>query len=141
MSIRVAINGFGRIGRNIMRALQESPKHQELTVVAINDLADRETNAHLLQYDSVHGKLAAEVAIADNGFTVNGNLVRTLSERNPADLPWGELGVDVVLECTGFLPARKKPPVTCKRVPPRSFYPRRVEVWMRRLYMVSITIF
>ena len=108
MSIRVAINGFGRIGRNIMRALHESPKHQELTVVAINDLADRETNAHLLQYDSVHGKLAAEVAIADNGFTVNRNLVRTLSERNPADLPWGELGVDVVLECTGFFASKEK---------------------------------
>ncbi len=108
MSIRVAINGFGRIGRNIMRALYESPKQHELEVVAINDLADKETNAHLLQYDSVHGKFSATVECVDDGFLVNGNPVKTLSERNPAALPWGELGVDLVMECTGFFASKQK---------------------------------
>ena len=108
MSIRVAINGFGRIGRNVMRALYESPKQHGLEVVAINDLADKETNAHLLQYDSVHGKFGATVECVDDGFLVNGNLVKTLSERNPAALPWGELGVDLVMECTGFFASKEK---------------------------------
>lgn len=108
MSIRVAINGFGRIGRNIMRALYESPKQHGLSVVAVNDLADKESNAHLLQYDTVHGKFKADVESAADGFTVNGNLVRALSERNPAALPWGDLGVDLVMECTGFFASKDK---------------------------------
>ena len=108
MSIRVAINGFGRIGRNVMRALYESPKQHGLSVVAINDLADKETNAHLLQYDSVHGKFKATVQCDDEGFQVDGQSVKTLSERNPADLPWGDLGVDLVMECTGFFASKDK---------------------------------
>lgn len=108
MSIRVAINGFGRIGRNIMRALHESTKSDEISIVAINDLADRETNAHLLMYDSVHGRFGGDVRVVDEGFRVNGNLVRTLSERNPADLPWRDLGVDVALECTGIFASKEK---------------------------------
>ena len=89
MSIKVAINGFGRIGRNIMRALYESPKHTDLAVVAINDLADTQTNAHLLQYDTVHGKFAGTVEAVDEGFTVDGNLVRTFSERVSRKSPLG----------------------------------------------------
>ena len=108
MSIKVAINGFGRIGRNIMRAQIESSAHDELEIVAINDLGPRDANAHLLQYDTAHGRLGAEVEIADDGFTVDGKLVRTLSERDPASLPWGDLGVDVVLECTGFFASKEK---------------------------------
>ena len=108
MSVKVAINGFGRIGRNIMRALYESPKHSDLNVVAINDLADTQTNAHLLQYDTVHGKFAGTVETVEDGFTVDGNLIRTFSERVPANLPWGELGVDIVLECTGFFASKDK---------------------------------
>lgn len=108
MSITVAINGFGRIGRNVMRALYESPKQHGFSVVAINDLADKDTNAHLLQYDSVHGRFAAAVESVGDGFMVNGNLVRTLSERNPAALPWGDLGVDLVMECTGFFASKDK---------------------------------
>lgn len=108
MSIRVAINGFGRIGRNVMRALYESPKQHGLSVVAINDLADKNTNAHLLQYDSVHGKFAADVECVDDGFSVDGDLVKTFSERNPAALPWGDLGVDLVMECTGFFASKDK---------------------------------
>ncbi len=108
MSIRVAINGFGRIGRNVMRAHYESPYRKELEIVAINDLADRNTNAHLLQYDTVHGKFAGEVKVVDDGFTVDGAFVRTLSERVPANLPWRDLGVDVVLESTGFFASKEK---------------------------------
>ncbi len=108
MAIKIAINGFGRIGRNIMRALYESSKHTDLSVVAINDLADRETNAHLLQYDTVHGKFSGAVETTDDGFTIDGNLIRTYSERVPANLPWGELGIDIVLECTGFFASKDK---------------------------------
>ena len=108
MPVNVAINGFGRIGRNIMRALYESKKHTDLQVVAINDLADTKTNAHLLQYDTVHGKFAGSVEAVDEGFTVDGNLIRTFSERVPANLPWGDLGVDIVLECTGFFASKEK---------------------------------
>ncbi len=108
MTIKVAINGFGRIGRNILRALYESSRTNEVSVIAINDLADRNTNAHLLQYDTVHGRFGADVQVVDNGFTVNGDLIHTYSERNPADLPWKELGIDVVLECTGFFASKEK---------------------------------
>ena len=108
MPVNVAINGFGRIGRNIMRALYESKKHTDLQVVAINDLADTKTNAHLLQYDTVHGKFAGSVEAVDEGFTVDGKLIRTFSERVPANLPWGDLGVDIVLECTGFFASKEK---------------------------------
>ncbi|MBU2425381.1 MAG: type I glyceraldehyde-3-phosphate dehydrogenase [Gammaproteobacteria bacterium] len=106
MTIRVAINGFGRIGRNVLRALYESKKSYDIKVVAINDLGDAAINAHLLKYDTAHGIFAAEVEHSDKAIFVNGDEIRTLSERNPANLPWTELKVDVVLECTGLFTDR-----------------------------------
>lgn len=95
---KIGINGFGRIGRNVYRALID---HPDLEVVAVNDLTDAGTLAHLFKYDSVHGRLQAEVDLTDDGFTVNGHPVKVLAERDPANLPWGELGVDLVVESTG----------------------------------------
>jgi glyceraldehyde 3-phosphate dehydrogenase len=106
MTIRVAINGFGRIGRNVLRALYESKKSYDIKVVAINDLGDAAINAHLLKYDTAHGIFAAEVEHSDKAIFVNGDEIRTLSERNPANLPWADLQVDVVLECTGLFTDR-----------------------------------
>lgn len=106
MAIRVAINGFGRIGRNVLRALYESKKSYDIKIVAINDLGDAAINAHLLKYDTAHGIFAAEVEHSDKAIFVNGDEIRTLSERNPANLPWTELQVDVVLECTGLFTDR-----------------------------------
>ena len=99
LATRVGINGFGRIGRLVFRAMQDDPA---LEVVAVNDLTDSKTLAHLLKYDSVHKRFAHKVAVADDGFTVDGRLVKVSAERNPADLKWGELGVDLVVEATGF---------------------------------------
>ena len=106
MTIRVAINGFGRIGRNVLRALYESKKSYDIKIVAINDLGDAAINAHLLKYDTAHGIFAAEVEHSDKAIFVNGDEIRTLSERNPANLPWADLQVDVVLECTGLFTDR-----------------------------------
>lgn len=106
MSIRVGINGFGRIGRNFFRAARQAGA--DLEFVAVNDLGSRETMAHLLQYDSVMGQFQEPVAVAENGLEVGGSLLRVLSERDPANLPWGDLGVDVVVESTGFFTAREK---------------------------------
>jgi len=106
MTIRVAINGFGRIGRNVLRALYESKKSYDIKIVAINDLGDASINAHLLKYDTAHGIFAAEVEHSDKAIFVNGDEIRTLSERSPANLPWAELQVDVVLECTGLFTDR-----------------------------------
>ena len=106
MTIRVAINGFGRIGRNVLRALYESKKSYDIKIVAINDLGDAAINAHLLKYDTAHGIFAAEVEHSDKAIFVNGDEIRTLSERSPANLPWAELQVDVVLECTGLFTDR-----------------------------------
>ena len=100
MAIRVAINGFGRIGRNVVRAAQQLAG-TELDFVAVNDLTDTKTLAHLLKYDSVHGRFAGEVEAADGAIIVNGDEMKVLSEKDPARLPWKELGVDVVLESTG----------------------------------------
>ncbi len=97
--VRVGINGFGRIGRNVFRVMAQRP--EELEVVAINDLTDAETLAHLLRYDSVVGRFLNEVKVREGGFEVDGRAVRVLAERDPAKLPWGDLGVDVVLESTG----------------------------------------
>lgn len=102
MTIRVAINGFGRIGRNVLRALYESSKNYDIKVVAINDLGDAAINAHLLKYDTAHGIFAANVEHSDKAIYVNQDEIITLSERNPANLPWQQLKVDVVLECTGL---------------------------------------
>ncbi len=108
MTIRVAINGYGRIGRNILRALYEENYRSEVKIVAINDLADSKLINHLTQFDSVHGRFNADVALADNKLLVNGDVIELLQQRNPADLPWKALDVDVVLECTGFFTERSK---------------------------------
>ena len=108
MAIKIAINGYGRIGRNIMRAIYESGRNSEIQVVAINDLGDAETNAHLTRYDTAHGKFNGTVEVQGDHLVINGDRIRVCSERDPSKLPWGELGVDVVHESTGFLPAKKK---------------------------------
>lgn len=108
MAIRVAINGYGRIGRNILRAHYEGGKKHDIEIVAINDLGDPKTNAHLTQYDTAHGKFPGTVAVDGDHMVVNGDKIRVLANRNPAELPWGELNVDVVLECTGFFASKEK---------------------------------
>lgn len=108
MAIKVAINGYGRIGRNILRALYESGRTGEIQVVAINDLGDAETNAHLTQYDTAHGKFPGAVSVDGGDLIVNGDRIKVCAERDPAKLPWGELGVDVVLECTGLFTSKAK---------------------------------
>lgn len=102
MTIRVAINGFGRIGRNILRAHYEYQNHPEIEIVAINDLTSISTLAHLLKYDSVHGPFAGEVKVEGDCLVVNGHSIKVTADRDPAKLPWAELKVDVVYECTGF---------------------------------------
>jgi len=102
MAIKVGINGYGRIGRCIVRALHESGRTGEIDIVAINDLGDSDTNAHLTRYDSVHGKFPGTVEVEGDDIIVNGDRMRVFAERDPAKLPWKELGVDVVLECTGL---------------------------------------
>jgi glyceraldehyde 3-phosphate dehydrogenase len=108
MPIKVAINGYGRIGRNIIRALYESGRTNEIQVVAVNDLGDVKTNAHLTQYDSVHGKFPFEVGIEGDCIVINGDKIKVFSERDPSKLPWGELGIDVVHECTGLFTSKAK---------------------------------
>lgn len=108
MAIKVAINGYGRIGRNILRALYEAKRTQDIQIVAVNDLGDANTNAHLTKYDTVHGKFPGEVTVEGDYMVVNGDKIRVLAERDPAKLPWGELGVDVVHECTGFFTSKAK---------------------------------
>ena len=108
MPIKVAINGYGRIGRNILRALYESGRTDEIRIVAVNDLGDPHTNAHLTRYDTAHGKFSAEVSVEGDSMIVNGDRIRVLAERDPSRLPWGELGVDVALECTGFFASKEK---------------------------------
>jgi len=108
MSIRVGINGYGRIGRNVLRALYESGRTGEIQIVAINDLGDTQTNAHLTRYDTAHGKFPGKVEVDGEYMVVNGDKIRVLAERDPAKLPWGELKVDVVFECTGLFTTREK---------------------------------
>ena len=108
MAIKVGINGYGRIGRNILRALYESKRTNEIQVIAINDLGDTNTNAHLTQYDTAHGKFPGTITIENDDMIINGDKVRVLSERDPSKLPWGELGVDVVIESTGFFTSKAK---------------------------------
>ncbi|MBS1187873.1 MAG: gap [Burkholderiaceae bacterium] len=108
MTIRVAINGYGRIGRNILRAHYEGGKTHDIQIVAINDLGNAQTNAHLTQYDTAHGKFPGTVSVDGDYMIVNGDRIRVLANRNPAELPWGELGVDVVLECTGFFTSKER---------------------------------
>ncbi|HMB43757.1 MAG TPA: type I glyceraldehyde-3-phosphate dehydrogenase [Luteimonas sp.] len=108
MTIKVAINGYGRIGRNILRALYESGRTNEIQIVAINDLGDAQTNAHLTQYDTAHGKFPGTVSAEGGDLIVNGDRIKVFAVRNPAELPWGSLGVDVVLECTGLFTSKAK---------------------------------
>ena len=108
MAIRVAINGYGRIGRNILRALYESGRNKEIQIVAINDLGNAETNAHLTQYDTVHGRFQGKVSVEGDYMVVNGDKIRVVSNRDPAQLPWKDLDVDVVHECTGFFTSKEK---------------------------------
>ncbi|MDP1708469.1 MAG: type I glyceraldehyde-3-phosphate dehydrogenase [Gammaproteobacteria bacterium] len=108
MAIKVAINGYGRIGRNVLRAVYEAKRNKEIQVVAINDLGNAETNAHLTQYDTVHGKFPGTVTVEGDFMIVNGDKIRVCSERDPSKLPWGDLGVDVVHECTGIFTTKEK---------------------------------
>ena len=108
MTIKVAINGHGRIGRNVLRAHYEGGKKHDLAIVAINDLGSPETNAHLTRYDTVHGKFPGEVTVDGDSMVVNGDRIRVLAERDPSKLPWGELGVEFVLECTGLFTSKAK---------------------------------
>jgi len=108
MTIKVAINGYGRIGRNILRAHYEGGKKHDIQIVAINDLGDVKTNVHLTKYDTAHGKFPGTVGIDGEYMVVNGDKIKVLANRDPSKLPWGELGVDVVLECTGFFTTKEK---------------------------------
>ena len=108
MAIRVAINGFGRIGRNVFRAMFESGQQDQFDVVAVNDLGDADANAHLLQYDTAHGRFPENVRVEGDGFLVGDKRVRVLAERDPSQLPWDELDVDVVMECTGLFTSKEK---------------------------------
>jgi glyceraldehyde 3-phosphate dehydrogenase len=108
MAIKVGINGYGRIGRNILRALYESGRTGEIQIVAINDLGDAKTNAYLTQYDTAHGKFPGTVAVDGDCIVVNGDRIKVLAERDPAKLPWGQLGVDYVFECTGLFANKEK---------------------------------
>ncbi len=108
MAIKVGINGYGRIGRNVLRALYEAGRSDEIRVVAINDLGDAETNAHLTRLDTAHGRFPGTVEVSNGNLIVNGDEIKVFAERDPANLPWGELGVDVVMECTGIFASREK---------------------------------
>ena len=108
MTIKVAINGYGRIGRNILRAHYEGNKKHDIEIVAINDLGDPHSNAHLTRYDTAHGRFPGSVTVEGDALIVNGDRIRVLAMRDPAQLPWAELGVDVVLECPGFFTSKEK---------------------------------
>jgi glyceraldehyde 3-phosphate dehydrogenase len=108
MTIKVAINGYGRIGRNVLRAHYEGGKKHDIQIVAINDLGKPQTNAHLTKYDTAHGPFPGTVSVDGDFMVVNGDRIRVLANRNPAELPWKDLGVDVVMECTGFFTSKEK---------------------------------
>jgi glyceraldehyde 3-phosphate dehydrogenase len=108
MAIKVGINGYGRIGRNILRALYEAKRNSQVQIVALNDLGDAKTNVHLTRYDTVHGKFPGEVTVDGDSMVVNGDRIRVLAERDPSKLPWGDLGVEFVLECTGLFTSKAK---------------------------------
>jgi glyceraldehyde 3-phosphate dehydrogenase len=108
MAIKVGINGYGRIGRNTLRALYEARRTNEIQIVAVNDLGNANTNAHLTRYDTAHGKFDGTVTVEGDSMVVNGDRIKVLSERDPSKLPWGQLGVDVVFECTGIFTSKAK---------------------------------
>ncbi len=107
MAVKVAINGFGRIGRNVLRAIHEAGR-SDIEVVAINDLGPVETNAHLLRYDSVHGRYPGEIGVEGDAIIIDGKRIKVTAVRNPAELPHRDLGVDIALECTGIFTSRDK---------------------------------
>ena len=121
MSVKVAINGFGRIGRNILRSIIENKNHN-IKVVGINDLGPIETNAHLLKYDSVHGILNRDVIINGSDLDVGTGPIKVTSERNPVNLPWKKLDVDVVLECTGIFTSKERLNITLLQVQKKFLY-------------------
>ncbi len=108
MAVRVGINGYGRIGRNVLRALYESGNKQGIEIVAINDLGNPETNAHLTRFDTAHGRFNGEVSVQGDSMIINGDMIRVFSQRNPAEIPWSSVGVDVVMECTGLFTSKEK---------------------------------
>jgi glyceraldehyde 3-phosphate dehydrogenase len=108
MTLKVGINGYGRIGRNVLRALYEGGKRSQMQIVAINDLGDANINAHLTRYDTVHGPFRGEIKVDSDSMIVNGDRIKVLSERDPGKLPWGALGVEIVLECTGLFTSKAK---------------------------------
>ena len=108
MTLKVGINGYGRIGRNVLRALYESGRQKEISIVAVNDLGDAETNAYLTRHDTVHGRFRGDVRVDGDHMVIDGDKIRVLAERDPAKLPWGELGVDTVFECTGLFTSKAK---------------------------------
>lgn len=108
MTIRIAINGYGRIGRNILRAHYEKKLHKDIQIVAINDLGDVKTNAHLTRYDTTHGKFPGDVQVSGNDLVINGDKIRVVAERDPKKLPWKELNIDIVFECTGLFTSKEK---------------------------------
>ena len=107
MTVRVGINGFGRIGRNILRAIAEASR-KDIQVVAVNDLGPVETNAHLLRYDSVHGRFPGEVTVKGDTIDVGNGAIKVTAERDPTKLPWKDLGIDIAMECTGIFTAKEK---------------------------------
>jgi glyceraldehyde 3-phosphate dehydrogenase len=108
MAIKVGINGYGRIGRNILRALYEAKRTSEIQIVAVNDLGNANTNAHLTRYDTAHGKFHGEVSVDGDSMVINGDRIKVLAERDPSKLPWGALGVDMVFESTGIFTSKAK---------------------------------
>jgi glyceraldehyde 3-phosphate dehydrogenase len=108
MPVKVAINGYGRIGRNILRALYEGKRRNEIQIVAVNDLGDAKTNAHLTRYDTAHGRFPFEVGVDGDNLVVDGDRIKVCAERDPSKLPWGALGVEIVLECTGLFTTKEK---------------------------------
>src|SRR5436853_7294521 len=108
MIIRVAINGYGRIGRNILRAYYEGGKKRDVQFVAINDLGNAQTNAHLTRYDTTHGKFPGTIAVEGESMVVNGDRIQVCAKRNPAELPWTDREVEAVIECTGLFPSRER---------------------------------
>ena len=108
MTIKIAINGYGRIGRNILRAIYEHDYRKDMEVVAVNDLGDAHINAHLTIYDTIHGKFSGDVQVAEDCMVINGDRIKVLAEKDPAKMPWQEMGVDIVFECTGRFTAKEK---------------------------------
>ncbi len=108
MPVKVAINGYGRIGRNILRALYEGKRRNEIQIVAVNDLGDAKTNAHLTRYDTAHGPFPFPVGVDGDSLVIDGDRIKVCAERDPSKLPWGALGVDIVLECTGLFTTKEK---------------------------------